>query len=150
MKFPIVFKTDDTERPAAKLYYEVAANGVFQVRDLPTHRSVTRVTAGVPGLLEQFEGVDLRFPRLPAQSLEDVLAFFAEVYRRYRGEAIVVLFYRAETQEFRVGVPPQRISAYSDSFGRYWTSRHLQYEVCSRPTGFVRLGTIHSHADMTA
>jgi hypothetical protein len=156
MSFPIVLKTpegDSAEEQAvqsSKLYYRVASNGVFQVRELATHRSVTKVTSAVPGLAEERERVELRVPRLPRELLEEVLEFFAEVYRRYRGEAIVILFYDAAKHEFRVGVPPQQIRVYADYWGRWWPDHHLHYQTMERPQGFVRFGTIHSHADLQA
>ena len=150
MSFPIVFKTKEGFRDPGRLYYEVASNGVFQVREAATHRAVTRVESGIPGLLTETEHVDLRFPALPATLLERVLAFFDEVYRRFRGEAIVILFYNPDTQEFRVGVPHQRISGYFDSLGRWWPDYRLSYESAERPEGFVRFGTVHSHASLAA
>ena len=50
MKFPILLKDTPDAPPPSRLYYEVAANGVFQVKDNPLYRSVTRVTREVPGL----------------------------------------------------------------------------------------------------
>jgi hypothetical protein len=156
MRFPIVLKTpgeniaEEEAARSSKLYYRVAANGIFQVRELATHRSVTQVTSAVPGLASETERVELRVPRLPREMLEEVLAFFAEVYRHYRGEAIVILFYDAAREEFRVGVPPQQIRVYSDYWGRWWPDHRLHYETMERPPGFVRFGTIHSHADLQA
>ena len=155
-RFPIAIKTPDGQSPeeerarASKLHYVVAASGVFQVRELPTHRSVTRVTGAVPGLPDQVESVQIRAPRVPRDLLEDALAFFDRVYRDYGGEAIVIPFYDPTTREFRLGVPPQKIRAYRDSRGRRWTDLHLDYASVPLPEGHVRFGTIHSHAEQPA
>lgn len=156
LHFPVVVKTPDGNSPAevearkSKIHYRVAASGVFQVRELPTHRSVTRVSNGIPGLPDEHESIELHVPRLPRHLLEDTLAFFDEVYRRYGGEAIVVPFYDPQTREFQMGVPRQRISAYVDYYGKRWTGSRLDYEGAALPEGTVRFGTIHSHAEMIA
>ena len=156
LNFPVVIKTHDGNSPEeqaaleSRIHYVVAASGVFQVRDLATHRSVTRVSNRIPGLPDEIEGVELRAPRLPRWLLEDTLAFFNEVYLQYGGEAIVVPFYDPRTREFSVGVPQQRICGYVDYYGRRWPGSRLDYQGVELPEGHVRFGTIHSHADMGA
>lgn len=150
MTFPLILKTSPDASCEARLYYEVAANGVFQVKEAPTHRVVTRAVHPIPGLHPSEERLELRCPRLPAALLEDVLALFREVNERWGGEAIVILFHRAETGEYRVGVPTQRIPCYRDSLGRWRTWLELDYDDTPRPEGFLRFGTIHSHADQPA
>ena len=155
LRFPVAVKTIDGNSPEEqearkfRIHYVVASSGVYQVRDLPTHRSVTRADA-IPGLPDELEGLELRVPRLPRLLLEDTLAFFNEVYQRYDGEAIVIPFYDPKTRKFQMGVPPQRISSYVDSYGRRWSGSHLDYEGLALPEGHVRFGTIHSHAAMVA
>ncbi len=156
LQFPVVVKTHDGNSPEeqearkSRIHYVVAASGVFQVRELPTHRSVTRVSNAIPGLPDEDEKVELHAPRLPRKLLEDTLAFFNEVYQRYGGEAIVVPFYHPNTRKFQLGVPPQRISAYVDYYGKRWAGTHLDYQSATLPEGHVRFGSIHSHADTTA
>ena len=150
MEFPIVLKKHEHFRDPGQLFYEVAANGLFQVRETATHRAVTKVEGGIPGLLPERERVDLRFPPLPATLLIEVIAFFDEIYRRHRGEGIVILFFDPAREEFRVGVPPQKISGYTDSQGRWRPDYRLRYGNVARPEGFVRFGSIHSHASLAA
>jgi hypothetical protein len=147
--FPVVPKTQPLYRRPAALYYEVASNGLFQVRDTGLYRAVTRVHTGVPGLLPACEEVELRFPQLPSALLEEVLAFFRDAWRAYGGEAMVVIFYH-ESGEFRVGVPPQTVGGYYDSAGAFRSDHQLSYGRVASPEGFERLGTIHSHADLPA
>jgi len=148
--FPIVVKRPTYVEPAAGVYYLVAENGVFQVRDTPLYRGVTRVTGGVPGLLPEHEHLRLKFPRLPRAVIEDVIALFEEAYRRWRGEAMVFVFYRAETREFRVDVPVQTLPARKTSEGRWLADLAVRYGDAARPSGFVQLGTAHSHAELSA
>jgi hypothetical protein len=150
MILPVVLKEEGREEPEAPVYYVVAANGVFQIREAGSYRAVTTVRTEIPGLLREEERVELRFPRLPASMLEEVLAFFREVYRLHRGEAIVILFYRPETQEFRVDAPQQTLPGYLDWRGEWRASLHLDYGEVQRPPGFLRFGTVHSHANLAA
>jgi len=149
VSFPVILRSSPATRLDARLYYEVAANGVFQVKETATYRAVTRV-AGVPGLAPGEENLELRFPPLPAALLEPVLAFFREVYERFGGEAIVILFHRADTDEYRVAVPEQQIPCYRGHDGRWWPYLELDYGDVARPEGFLRFGTIHSHAAQAA
>lgn len=150
MNFPVIIKTPGHQRPSTSLYYEVAENGLFQVRHTALYRAVTRVAGPLPGLLPEYERLQLDFPPLPTRLLQEVVAFFAEVYRRYEGEAVVVLFYRVDTREHCVGVPPQTLAGRRQFDGKWRAHHAVRYGNVTRPTGFLRLGTIHSHADLPA
>jgi proteasome lid subunit RPN8/RPN11 len=147
--FQVVLKAQLHYRRPAALFYEVASNGLFQVRDTHLYRAVTRVHTGVPGLLPAWEEVELRVPSLPSALLEEVLAFFRDAWRAYGGEAMVVIFYHV-SGEFRVGVPPQTVGGYYDTAGVFCSHHQLSYGRVAAPAGFERLGTIHSHANLPA
>ncbi|MGH7819470.1 MAG: hypothetical protein ACREQ9_06845 [Candidatus Binatia bacterium] len=150
MDFPLVVKRPGAIAPVAAIYYEVAANGVFQIRESEIYRAVTREEGRIPGLLPATEELELKLPRLPASLVEEVLGFFHAIYRRYRGEAIVILFYEPKTREFRVAVPRQSLPGRRTADGR-WRARYaVRYCAVPRPPGFLRLGSIHSHADLPA
>lgn len=150
MKFPIVLKDAPHLEPPGRLYYEIASNGVFQVKDTPIYHAVTRATRDVPGLYPSQERLLMKFPRLPAALVEDAVSFFDAVFEQFDGEAIVLLFYRAETREYRAEAPPQRIPGYRDAAGRLRAYLRLDYGSVPRPEGFVPFGTIHSHAELSA
>jgi hypothetical protein len=150
MRLPVVLRSRERYRAPGRLFYEVAANGIFQVRETPGYRAVTRVFGGVPGLLPARECVELRCPRLPARQLAPVLAFFREVHERCGGEAIVLLFYDGASGEFRVGVPPQTVWLRRAANGDLRAAYRLDYRAAERPPGFVRFGSIHSHAALPA
>lgn len=150
MRIPVVLRSRERYRAPARLFYEVAGNGIFQVRETDGYRSVTRIFGGVPGLLPARECVELRCPRLPARLLAPVLAFFREVHARWGGEAIVLLFYDGRSGEFRIGVPPQTVWLRRDANGGLRAAYHLDYRAAERPEGFVRFGSIHSHSALPA
>ena len=150
LNFPVLLKTGDQEEPAAAIHYVAASNGLFHVSKTPFYRAVTRTPGPVPGLLPEEESLRLDCPPLPAALIEEVLAFFADVHRVHDGEAIVILFYDHSSGRYRVGVPPQTVSGYYRSDGRWRAYYQLKYGSVARPEGFLRVGTIHSHADLPA
>ncbi len=150
MKIPIVLKTPAAMPAPGRLYYEVAENGIFQVRDTELYRAVTRAALPLPGLAPGREELVIHFPRLGRAAVEDVLAFFRQVHRWCGGEAVVIIFYAPEQQEYRLVAPPQRLPGRWHGDGRWWADYAVRYESVPRPEGFVRFGTIHSHADLPA
>ena len=150
MRFPILLKDGTPSECSERLHYLVASNGVFQVRRTEGYDAVIRVTGPVPGLEPEYERLRLQIPRLPRALLREVLAFFRCVYEEHGGEAIVVLFYRPDTREYRVEVPEQTIPGYRSWDGRWRARLHLSYGDVERSDGYLRYGTIHSHADTAA
>ncbi len=150
MNFPVLLKTGPEIRSDESIYYLVAANGVFQVRTTSCYRAVTRAEGAIPGLCPQAEYALLDLPALPRSLIREVLAFFYAVYSRHGGEAIVILFYRPEARSFRALAPPQNIPGYRGWDGRWRAQLQLSYGQLERPAGYLRFGTIHSHAHLPA
>ncbi len=145
---PLHLKTTEFTEPAAPLYYLVAANGMFLVKKSALFASITSAPS-VPALARQSESLRLSFPKIPRRILEPVYGFFCEVYRKWDGEAIVLLYYSPEQETFRVGVPPQTLFRYRRC-GEWRTEMRLTYGHYPRPEGFLKLGDAHSHGDMPA
>jgi hypothetical protein len=61
------------------------------------------------------------------------------VYRRHKSEAIVLLLYDLATREYELSVPEQQVAG-----------GHLAYVIGPTPTGKIRVGSIHSHAEADA
>jgi hypothetical protein len=145
--FPIVVKDAAFHPPPAAAYYVVAANGLFLVRDTPLFSATVPVDRGVPGLQEQDAGLRLCVPRLPRVLVAAALGFFRDVYQRWRGEAILIMFYDPAQGRFAFRAPPQRITGRVEH-GRFRADLRLDYRACDRPgTGYVKLGTFHSHGN---
>jgi hypothetical protein len=150
MIWPVRLKTDSAIPCQETVHYLVASNGIFKVCQTETYRSVTRVREIIPGLLPERESLRLTCPRVPASLLRHVLAFFRAVYIEHGGEAIVVLFYRPNTRTYRLGIPRQTIPGYKGWDGSWRPYVRLRYEPPPRPSGYLRFGTIHSHASCSA
>jgi hypothetical protein len=131
--FPIYVKEPGFREPEEPIYYLLTRNGIFQVKRTPLFRSRIRV----PGLLwleNEEEGAEFLLPVIPAKILAETMAFFREVFRKYRAEAAVLLYLREGAGEYEMRIPPQRVSG-----------GHCQYEIGPNPAGCLRVGTIHSH-----
>ena len=144
---PIYLKSE-TEAPADPLYYVVAANGTFLVRKTLLFTATTTVNE-VIGLEPEAPAVALHFPKIPRAIMERVLGFFRLVYRRWDGEAVVVLFYSPERGEFLADAPPQVLQRFR-SRDRWRTEGRVEYGAIARPDGFLKLGDVHSHGDCAA
>lgn len=131
--FPIYLKEPGFCEPDDPIYYLVTGNGLFQVKRTPLFRSRIRV----PGLLwldREAERAEFLLPVIPAKILGDTMAFFREVFRKYRAEAAVLLYLREGAAEYTIRIPSQTVAG-----------GHCRYEVGPNPAGHIRVGTIHSH-----
>ena len=145
---PVYLKTADFEQPAEPLYYLVAANGVFLVKDAGLFASVTKAE-NVAGLESVVPAFTLRMPKVPRDLMEKVYGFFDVVYRQWDGEAVAFLYYSSDGERFHVDVPPQTLFRYRTHSG-WRTQGRLEYGPLPRPEGFLWLGDIHSHGDSRA
>ncbi len=143
--FPIVVKDDDFAPPDAPAYYVLAAGGLYLVRRTPLFEACVPVAGGVPGLLPHEAFLRLALPRLSTALLERAVGFFREVWERWEGEAIVLLFYAESLGRYRLVAPPQRLTGRFER-GRFRADLRLDYEACEKPgPEWLRIGSFHSH-----
>lgn len=135
--FPIYLKDESFREPADPIYYLVTRDGLFQVKQNAFFRSCTRVE-GINGLQREEEGARLKRP-LPASLLGEALAFFLEVFRQYKAEAIALIYHDQEKGRYELKIPRQKVAG-----------GHCTYEIGPTPEGRLRIGTIHSHASAEA
>src|SRR3990172_3445443 len=130
---PIYIMEPGFHEPDDPIYYLVTKNGLFQVKRTAVFRSRIRIP-GLAWLESEQEGATFLLPVIPEKLLAETLAFFREVFRKYRAEAAVLLYLREEAREYEIRIPPQRVAG-----------GHCRYEVGPNPSGCIRVGTIHSH-----
>lgn len=147
--FPIYLKGKEFQEPEDPIYYLIAGNGIFLVKRMGLYSAATKVDGIAPVLSPHSEQLALRIPKIPRLLVRAILGFFRAAFRWHGGEAIVFLYYSEKKASFCVRVPPQRV--HRRVYGhRTYTDGHVDYDTCPRPDGFVKLGTLHSHADMLA
>jgi PRTRC genetic system protein A len=119
----------------------VGAGGVY--RQIENAFYTARVKAEkLAHLAEIEESVQVHVPKMPAGLFREVEAFFAAVYERHHGEAVVLLACNPASGRWQVQVPDQEVRG-----------AHVSYDLArlpDPPEGFSRFGSVHSHASMGA
>ena len=136
--FPVYLKEAGLQAPGDPIYYLVARDGLFQVKETAAFRSVVRVE-GLRWLEGQAEEVVWKLPPVPGALLARAIGLFREVFRRHESEALVLLRYDPGAARYTLAVPEQ-----------YVAGGHLVYEIGPTPPGLLRVGTIHSHGGAEA
>jgi hypothetical protein len=136
--FPIYLKEDHFEEPDDPIYYLVTRDGLFQVKRNPLFHARTKVR-GLSWLLPEQEAACLQLPLIPTSLLTEIVSFFREVFEAYRAEAVVLLYFNRDDGGYRMTIPKQQVAG-----------GHCRYEIGPTPAGWLRVGTIHSHASADA
>jgi len=132
--FPVYLKEDGFKEPDDPIYYLITRDGLFQVKRNLLFRARTRVR-GLNWLMPEQESARLELPPVPAAILAEIVAFFREVFRLHRAEAVVLLYFSRDGGGYELKIPKQQVAG-----------GHCRYEIGPTPPGWVRVGTIHSHA----
>jgi len=126
------------ELPADEICYLIAKQGIFLKKKVGLVESVTKVDKiSILNELKPWAKMDL--PKISGPQMAKVISFFKAVVETYSGEANVFLYYSEEKNKYTLGVPKQEVTAAS-----------LAYEEGTGIPGYNLIGTIHSHARMSA
>lgn len=132
--FPVYLKDALFEPPDDPIYYLVAANGVFLVKNHSLFQSSTPVKE-ISWLDHETPHFRYSGPLIEKSLLAKTLAFFVAVWNRYKAESIVVLYFQPAAGRHEIVVPNQTVGGI-----------HVVYEESlPRDSDDLRLGTIHSH-----
>lgn len=132
--FPVYLKEDGFQEPDDPIYYLVTRDGLFQVKRNLLFHARTKVR-GLTWLMPEQEAAWLQLPPVPVAILTEIVAFFREVFRAHRAEAVALLYFNQAEKRYDLKIPKQQVAG-----------GHCRYEIGPTPTGWVRVGTIHSHA----
>lgn len=136
--FTVHLNDGSQEIPADDICYIVAKEGIFLKKKLGVMESIAPVK-NISFLESVATMARMNINKIPAMSAAKVISFFREVYQTYYGEAIVLLFYNEQTGRYRIVPPKQKV-----------TSGSLDYDRLITIEGYTMIGTIHSHAGMSA
>jgi len=146
MLFPVHIYDEGVELPNEGNYYVVAGNGVFLHKDTGLVKCFVPVdNISMLPSLEVASSVECSLPKLPAEHVQKIKKFFAEVVNQHRTESSTTLYFNPETSDWKVHVPQQLVS-----HGGVRYSRKLKPEEAGGYEGYLRVGTIHSHCDFGA
>lgn len=129
--------TNDEELPEDKTYYVVAKNGTFLHKKTAFGRCF--VPANIPWTQENCLWINYDLPPVPHGIMSKALTFFRKVFKIYRSESALILYYHPENG-YNLFCPEQYVSYGSVSYKRN-----------ERPENYGNtVGTIHSHCDFSA
>ena len=133
-----IYINDGSEIPNDETCYIIAKSGIFLKKKLDLVESLTPVDK-ISFLNDIPSFAKLNIPKIPLRMFGNILGFFKEVYKLYRSEAVVLVFYNKEKKIFKVHVPEQEVSFSSVSYDSTKTIKDFQL-----------IGSIHSHSSMSA
>lgn len=135
-----IYRFGKDEIPEKGNCYVIAENGLFIRKDTGLVQAFVRVD-GISSLDTVVPTAKLRTPLIPAKDVARAYLFFRKVYRLYRCEAIVFLFYNKEDKRFYLMPPTQKVSS---------AGLDYEYDPKSCPEGYRLIGDIHSHCGFGA
>lgn len=149
--FNIYLKDDDFAEPDEPVYFLLAQNGLFLIKNSLFFKSSglffgkltgEKEEKTLPWLKEHKEGVKLTLPsKIPGSLIQQTLNFFRAVNKAYKGaEAIVLIYWLPKEKKYEFFAPEQEVGQGILPY----------YKVGVTPDGKIRVGTIHSHANTEA
>jgi len=137
--FPVWINDGSSEMPTDSIFYIVAKDGIYLKKSMGHFESVAKVDA--ISILEPVEATaTLNVAKIKTRQFAQILSLFREVFKIYRAEANVILHYNPKRKIYRIDIPPQGVTGASVAY--------LNGE--DTYPGYIRIGTIHSHANMSA
>lgn len=136
--FPIYVHDGQHEVPDADIFYIVGKEGIFLKKKIGVMESIAPVKS-ISTLNSVKSAAQMHIAQIPAITCGKILDFFKKVHAEYRAEAIVLLFYDETTNKYKIYAPVQQVSAAA-----------LDYDRNVVIEGHTMIGTIHSHASMSA
>ncbi|MBP6858605.1 MAG: Mov34/MPN/PAD-1 family protein [Candidatus Pacebacteria bacterium] len=129
---PIHIKRPGEGEPPQGNYYIVAGNGFFLRKKMSWVDAVVRVQ-DIKVLENEEVSMKLLLPPLPARILYPAVRLAKSVYD-ISGSEVCLLLHHNETTGYVLTVPDQTVDPGS-----------IDYDAAGRLSGFVHVGTIHSH-----
>jgi len=141
--FPVYLQNGDYDIPEDEICYIVAKEGIFLKKKLDFIETLTKVdrisTLHELGVKSYAK---LHIPKIPESLAFQTYAFFKKVYEKFKSEAIVLLFYNKDANEYRIAVPKQEVSAATLKYARLIDE---EIRVNMSNDGFIPICSIHSH-----
>lgn len=137
--FPVWINDGTTEMPTDPIFYVVAKDGIYLKKTMGHFDTLNKVDA-ISILNECASYAKLDVAKIKTRQVAQILTLFRNVYEKYRSEANVILHYNRKRKTYRIDVPKQGVSGASVDY----VNGEDTYK------DYIRVGTIHSHASMSA
>jgi len=137
--FPVWINDGTTEMPTDPIFYVVAKDGIYLKKTMGDFDTMNKVDAiSILGDCATYASLDVA--KITMRQFTQILSLFREVYKTFRSEANVILHYNKKRKRYRIDVPLQGVTGASVDY----VNGEDTYK------DYIRIGTIHSHANMTA
>lgn len=134
-----VYLYEGGELPSDEICYLIAKQGIFLKKKVGLVESLTKVDKiSILNELKPWAKMDL--PKIPGNYAAKIISFFKAVVDKFGGEANVLLYYNDQEKKYKLSIPTQEVSGAACDY---------KIEGTSIP-GYNLVGTIHSHARMSA
>ncbi len=136
--FDVVLLKKGVEVPDGTCYL-IAKGGVLLKKGNSVYDAIVPVNNIAS--LEQIEpSVSYKLPPIGKEVFYQIWYFFREVYKKYETEVNIFLYFNTETQQYHYVVPRQEV----------YSNKTKSLDTADRIMGSILVGTIHSHAHMSA
>jgi len=137
--FPIYLKDDaNAPLPGDDICYIIGKNGIFMKKKMGAVETLAKVDQ--ISILEDIAPyAKFDIPSIPCELFANVVSFMKAVYKELRSESMVLIFFNPKTEHFVMYPPKQEV-----------TGGGIKYERDYVLEGYNNIGTIHSHAGMSA
>jgi len=137
--FPIYLKDDvNAPLPGDDICYIIGKNGIFMKKKMGAVETLAKVDQ--ISILEDIAPyAKFDIPEIPCELFANVVSFMKAVYKELRSESMVLIFFNPDTEHYVMYPPKQEV-----------TGGGIKYERDYVLEGYNNVGTIHSHAGMSA
>ena len=137
--FPVWINDGTTEMPTDPIFYVVAKDGIYLKKTMGDFDTMNKVDAiSILGDCTSYASLDVA--KITMRQFTQILSLFREVYKKFHSEANVILHYNKKRKRYRIDVPLQGVTGASVEY----VNGEETYK------DYIRIGTIHSHANMSA
>jgi proteasome lid subunit RPN8/RPN11 len=145
---PVYLKTDPAEPwpEQEPVFYLLTADGLMLCRNHAFFRSSVPAPAPPQELAGQKPFLQLRYPKVPQQLLEQVVGFFDRVERQHGSEAAVLLAWDTQARTM-VPVVPEQVGSVSYGYQGDAYPIDLHYQIPPLPGHCILIGDVHSHGN---
>ncbi len=136
--FKVWINDGTSEMPDDDILYVVSKEGIFLKKKLGLFESMAKVDKiSILSEMDSYASLDIK--KIPSKEFAKILALMKEVVNRHRAEVNTILHYNPTTRKYKIEVPIQEVS-----------HGGVDYESDLIFEGYLKLCTIHSHADFSA
>ncbi len=130
---PIHILQDGDSLPQGSDYFLLTSRGIYLRKSTNLIDALVKVD-GIAALADIAPYANMNVPALSPEIIVRTLLFFRTVFRKYRSEALVLLYYSPTLKRYTLSCPHQQVGI-----------AMVDYESAERIEGFQLVGSIHSH-----